>query len=134
MLSRQSWVATVYIAQNLDGIVNVMSGNQAKERARSLLGNLNLIYFCSNGNYSTNIWASNMIGQNLVDYENLSISADKKINKNEKPTVNASHYARLFTTLKIGRKVNKYLMQSIVFKASRTWSRELLNLVLVGLA
>lgn len=130
--ARSSFLATVLISQNLDGIVNVMSGNQAKERTRSLLGNLNLKYFCSNGNYSTNIWASNMIGQHLVDYENLSISADKKINKTKNQHLMHRITPDFFTTLKTGRKINKYLVESVVFKAGRTWRKEQNNFALVG--
>lgn len=127
-----SWVATVYITQNLDGIINVMSGNQAQERAKSLLGNLNLKFFCSNGNYSTNLWASNMIGKHLVDYENLSISADKEISKTKNQHLMHRIIPDFFTTLKTGRKINKYLVQSIVFKAGRTWSRKHNNFALVS--
>jgi type IV secretory pathway TraG/TraD family ATPase VirD4 len=129
--ARSSWVATVYITQNLDGIVNVMGGNQAQERARSLLGNLNLKYFCSNGNYSTNLWASNMIGKHLVDYENLSISADKKISKTKNQQLIHRITPDFFTTLKTGRKRNKYIVESVVFKVGRFWRREKVNFTLV---
>jgi hypothetical protein len=130
--ARSSFIATVLISQNLDGIVNVMGGNQAQERAKSLLGSLNLKYYCSNGNYNTNIWSSNMIGKHLVDYENLSINADKKISKTKNQQLLNRIMPDFFTTLKTGRKRNNYIVESVVFKAGRTWGREESNFALVG--
>ncbi|AXG72971.1 hypothetical protein DVK85_01470 [Flavobacterium arcticum] len=130
--ARSSWVATVYISQNLDGIVNVMGGTNAQEKAKSLLGNLNLKFFFSNGNYSTNTWAANMIGKHLVDYENFSMDADHKITKSKNQHREYRITPDYFTTLKTGRKVNKYIVEAIVFKAGRTWGREQLNFAKVG--
>lgn len=130
--ARSSWTASVYISQNLDGIINVMGSAQADAKAKSLLGNLNLKIFCSNGNYSTNFWSANMIGKHLVDYESISIGADQKISKSKTQHREYRITPDYFTTLKTGRKRNKYTVEAIVFKAGRTWGIEKSNYMKVG--
>jgi hypothetical protein len=129
--ARSSLVATVYITQNINSLQHVMGNEQGEAKTKSLLGNLNLKYFASNDNYDTNVWASNMIGKHLVDYENLSISNKMEISK----TKNQQIYYRVtpdqFTVLKTGRKANNYIVEAVVFKSGKTWGMKEQNFSLV---
>ena len=79
--ARSSWVATTYLTQNLNNLYFVMGNKQPEARAKSLLGNMNLKYFCSNADDDSNRWASNMIGEEMAEYETLNISKDQELSK-----------------------------------------------------
>ena len=130
--ARSSWVATVYITQNINNIYYVMGNDQPAAKAKSLLGNLNLKYFASNDNYDTNIWASNMIGQHLMDFQNLNISKDMEISKSKHQHLQYKVTPDHFTVLKTGRRENNYIVETIVFKSGKTWGKHRQNFALVG--
>lgn len=129
--ARSSWVATTYITQNLPGLYPVMGNRHAEAKTKSLLGNLNLKYFASNDNYETNHWASQMIGQHKVDFENLSYDKDMQISKTKNQQLQHKIMPDFFTTLKTGRKVNNHIVEAIVFKAGKLWGKEKKNFALV---
>ena len=60
--ARSSRTMTVYATQNLG---NLFDG-YGKDKANSLLGNLGTKFFCQNGEFETNEWASKSIGQEIV--------------------------------------------------------------------
>lgn len=60
--ARSSRTLTVYATQNLDNLYN----GYGKEQASSLLGNLGTKIFCQNGDYNTNKWAADSIGQEVL--------------------------------------------------------------------
>lgn len=60
--ARSSRTLTVYATQNLDNLNN----GYGKEQASSLLGNLGTKIFCQNGDYNTNKWAADSIGQEIL--------------------------------------------------------------------
>ncbi len=60
--ARSSRTLTVYATQNLDNLYD----GYGKERANSLLGNLGTKIFCQNGDYTTNKWAADSIGQEVL--------------------------------------------------------------------
>ena len=60
--ARSSRTLTVYATQNLDNLYN----GYVKEQANSLLGNLGTKIFCQNGDYNTNKWAADSIGQEVL--------------------------------------------------------------------
>ena len=120
--ARSSWVATVYITQNLNGIYQVMGNNQAQARTKSLLGNMNLKYFASNADFDTNRWASDMIGEHWVDINTLNYDDNSELkNKTQRPERRRKVEIDEFTTLKTGRSINKFIVEAIVFKAGKTW-------------
>lgn len=129
--ARSSWVATVYITQNINNIYFVMGNNMAEARAKSLLGNLNLKYFASNADFDTNQWASNMIGQHYVHKDDLRISDDLKYSKSKSHELRPRIRPDFFTTLKTGRKANGYIVDAVVFKPGKTWGNEGHNLAVV---
>lgn len=128
--ARSSWVATVYITQNINNIYYVMGNEQPEAKTKSLLGNLNLKYFASNDNYDTNIWASNMIGKHMIDFENLSINHKNELSKSKNQQMYYRVTPEQFTVLKTGRKANNYIVETIVFKAGKTWGRDKQNFAL----
>ena len=123
-IARSSWIATVYITQNVNNIYFVMGNNMPEARAKSLLGNLNLKYFASNADVETNHWASEMIGQHLSDLQNLSISKDMEVSKTKHQQMQYRVTPDHFTTLKTGRQANNYIVEAIAFKAGKLWGRE----------
>lgn len=129
--ARSSWVATTYITQNINNLFYVMGDNQPEARAKGILGNLNLKYFCSNSDYSTNEWASQMIGQHLTDVVSTTIDKNNEVTK----TINQVMQFRItpdhFTTLKTGRRVNDYIVEAVVFKAGKVWGKNKENYALV---
>ena len=130
--ARSSWVSTVYLTQNLLGLFPLMGNNQLQARAKSLLGNLNLKFFGSNSDFETNQWASEMIGKHLTDLDNLSISKDMEFSKTKNQRLMHRIQPDYFTTLKTGRKRNNYKVETVVFKASKTWGKEKKNFVIVA--
>ena len=71
--ARSSRTLTVYATQNLD---NLRDG-YGKEKANSLLGNLGTKVFCQNGDHTTNKWAADSIGQEVLRRHNQSITDAK---------------------------------------------------------
>jgi len=129
--ARSSWVATVYITQNINNLFFVMGHNQPVARAKSLLGNLNLKYFASNSDIETNNWASNMIGQHLTEMQNISIGHNREISKSKNQQMQFRITPDHFTTLKTGRKANKFIVEAIIFKSGKLWGRDKENYALV---
>ncbi|MEO1254844.1 MAG: TraM recognition domain-containing protein, partial [Bacteroidota bacterium] len=134
--ARSSWVATVYITQNVNNMYFVMGHNNPIARAKSLLGNLNLKYFASNADWDTNQWASQMIGQTLTDFRTVNYkenSADKRMdistskNQQMQYRITPDH----FTTLKTGRAANDNIVEAVVFKAGKLWGKEQSNFAIV---
>lgn len=134
--ARSSWVATVYITQNINNMYFVMGHNHPEARAKSLLGNLNLKYFASNADWDTNMWASQMIGQHLAYLKNISFREDPQNKQLDiSTTKNQQLQYRItpdyFTTLKTGRASNKYIVEAVVFKAGKLWGQNQDNFAVV---
>ena len=129
--ARSSWISTVYITQNMNNLYFIMGNNQPQARAKSLVGNLNLKFFASNADFETNQWASEMIGQHFVDLDTLTINKDMDLSKTKNqrlmPKITPDH----FTTFKTGRKANNYKVETVIFKAGKTWGREKANYAIV---
>lgn len=130
--ARSSWVATVYITQNINNLFYVMGSDQPEAKAKSLLGNLNLKYFASNDNYDTNLWASNMIGKHMIDLQNISFGKGMEVSKTKNQQMHHRITPDQFTVLKTGRKTNKYLVETIVFKSGKVWGKDKQNFALVA--
>jgi len=127
LTARSSWVATVYITQNILNLYFVMGSIEPQSKAKSLLSNLNLKYFASNSEYETNLWASQMIGQHLTDFKSVSFQENKE-KKALSQSVTKSQHKEFkispedFTTLKRGRADNNYIVEAITFKAGKLWN------------
>lgn len=119
--SRSTLCMTSYITQNINSIISVMGRYSPYQRAKALLGNLGLKIFCANGDIETNKYASEMIGQHLVDQKSTSINEQQEpsfsYSQTLLPKVPTSH----FNVLKTGRKHNGYIVEAIVFKSGKKW-------------
>lgn len=123
--ARSSWVATVYITQNINGIIQVMGKDNAMARTKSLLGNMNLKYFASNSDYDTNKWASDMIGEHWVNIDSYNIDENAEMKgKTQKPERRRKVEIDDFTTLRTGRSINNFIVEAVVFKAGKLWGDE----------
>ena len=71
--ARSSRTLTVYATQNLDNLYD----GYGKEKANSLLGNLGTKIFCQNGDYTTNKWAADSIGQEVLRRRSQNIGDSK---------------------------------------------------------
>lgn len=60
--ARSSRTLTVYATQNLDNL----NEGYGKEKANSMIGNLGTKIFCQNGDHTTNKWAADSIGQDVL--------------------------------------------------------------------
>lgn len=116
-----SLICNLMVTQNLDNVIMSSGNSNAEAKARSLVGNLSCKVFCANSNYTTNKFASDMIGRHFIDTTNTSISFEngnkQSYNQVYHPKVPTDH----FTTLKTGRKENEYNVGSIVFQNGKTW-------------
>ena len=121
-----------FIDGNINNIYFVMGQNQPEARAKSLLGNLNLKYFASNADIQTNEWASQMIGQHLVDLENLTIDKNHEVSKTKNQQMQYRVTPDHFTTLKTGRIANQYIAQAVVFKSGKSWGKNQSNFAVVN--
>lgn len=74
--ARSSRTLTVYATQNLG---NLHDG-YGKEKASSLIGNLGTKFFCQNGEFETNEWASKSIGQEIVKRKSQNYGDSKSSN------------------------------------------------------
>ncbi len=71
--ARSSRTLTVYATQNLDNLYD----GYGKEKANSLIGNLGTKIFCQNGDHTTNKWAADSIGQEVLRRHSQNIGDSK---------------------------------------------------------
>lgn len=121
LTARSSWVATIYITQNINNIYFVMGSHMPEARAKSLLGNLNLKYFCSNPDAETNEWASKMIGEHIATLDTYSYVDKQTATKTETQQIQPKILPSFFTQLKTGREHNDFIVESIIFKSGKIW-------------
>jgi len=132
LTARSSWVASVYITQNINNIYFVMGQHMPQARAKGLLNNLNLKYFAGNSDAETNKWASEMIGRHYTDTQSITIGEKNSLSKTKNMKYDYKVTPDHFTSLKTGRKRNGYLVEAIVFKSGRVWGREKENFAMVS--
>lgn len=119
--ARSSWVATVYITQNLPGLYFSMGHSMPEARAKALLGNLNTKYFCSSDEPDTNEWASNMIGEHIAGLDTINIAEGETVTKTITQQIQRKILPSFFTELRTGRKENNFIVEAVVFKAGKMW-------------
>ncbi len=71
--ARSSRTLTVYATQNLDNLYD----GYGKEKANSLIGNLGTKIFCQNGDHTTNKWAADSVGQEVLRRHSQNIGDSK---------------------------------------------------------
>ncbi len=122
--SRSSMVACVFITQNIHNIMMCMGRENAEARAKSLLANIGMKYFCSNNDFETNQYASNLIGEDFFEARDHTYSGDGFKSEVSKMELRPRLRPDQFTNLKTGRKRNKFKVEAIAFKAGFDWQNE----------
>ncbi len=130
-ICRESLVASVYITQNINGLLFAMGSHMPEARAKSLIGNMNLKYFNSNSDFLTNDYASEIIGEHFVDTESVTIRGNERDSYSYNQILRRKVPVGVFTTLKTGGPAWDYTVSCIVFKAGMTWDREGSNYAMV---
>ena len=121
---RESRVASIYITQNLNNLIFSFGRQMPQARAKSLIGNINLKYFCSNADADTNQFAANMIGRAFIDITSTTVRPKQQKSQSYNQQLHYKVPPEDFTTLKTGRSVNKFKVDAIVFKAGKIWDKE----------
>lgn len=120
--SRSVMAATVYITQNLNAYYSVMGENNAVALTKNLISNISTKIFCANSCFDTNEYAAQIIGKSFIRMDSMSYGDSR-----DKDSISVRyeyHYKLLpevFTSLKRGRRTNKYQVEAITFQTGRIW-------------
>lgn len=129
--ARSSWVACTYITQNINNLFFVMGDSQPEARTKALLGNLNLKIFANNADYTTNEWASDMIGKTFINLESANYDQTGRPSMTSTKQYHHKIAPDHFTHLKKGRKQNRYKVEAVVFKPGLLWGQDQQNYAIV---
>lgn len=136
--ARSSRTCTVYLTQNLPNYYAAFGEGRGRNRAESLLGNLQTKIFHAQGCGTTNKWASEMIAQvwqsrttvtggtsqgRQGETENSGFSASEQLAAQVLPVE--------FTTLAKGGPPHGWVVEGIVFQSGRVWNASRSNYVRV---
>ena len=91
-----------------------------QDRAKSLLGNLNLKYFCNNSEVNTNRWASSLIGEEFKKEDSITYNQGNE-SRNESMVLRPRVYPDEFSDLRTGRKENDFIVEAVVYKSGKKW-------------
>lgn len=126
--ARSSRTATVFLSQNISNYYSVLaSGNNAKFKVDSFMGNLATKIFHANSDAETNEYASKLIGNTVQELArksisqgmfNLDIKTDEGTNSQYLPQVQPTE----FTTLKSGGVNHDFEVETYVFVTGKRWS------------
>ena len=120
--ARSSLVCTVYLSQNINSYYAAMGNHSPAARTKSLMGNLATKIFHANGDTDTNIFASEMIGQEFremaaLQRENIAPGA-ATLSEQLFPKIFPHEFASLEQG---GRAENGFKTEAIVFKSPGQW-------------
>jgi type IV secretory system conjugative DNA transfer VirD4/TraG family protein len=126
--ARGSRAATVFLSQNISNYLAIMgSGEDAKARVDSMMGNLSTKIFHANSDAVTNEYASRLIGNAITlmsnkgssqSFTNLSFQSSSGLTEQYQPQVQP----REFTILKSGGENNNFQVDSVIFVSGKQWS------------
>lgn len=126
--ARSSRACTVFLTQNISNYHSQLGGNGGTSRVNSLLGNLATMIFHANSDTATNDYASQLIGNALLNTASVSRNRDAHlpITTGRTESIN-SHYLpqvqpRVFTTLRSGGEEYDHEVDGIMVIAGREWS------------
>ncbi len=125
--ARSSKASTVYIGQNLPGILACMGGTSGEPFMKALLGNLTTKIFHANAEETTNRYAAEAIGRDLQEQQSFSagMNSMSSTSLGKSTTVNASisqHRDYIvqpieFTRMRTGGHRNRNQVDAILFKS-----------------
>lgn len=127
--ARSSRTATVYLSQNISNYFAVMgSGNDAKARVDSLMGNLSTKIFHANSDAETNEYASRLIGNEITSLEGMASEKDPyfDIARSRSISFNSQYIPQVqpreFTVLKSGGEQNNYKVEAMIMTSGKLWA------------
>jgi len=121
--TRSARGCTVYLTQNVNNYYAVL-GTRARDESNSLLGNFQTKIFHTNGDFITNQFAADSIGQRWVMANNFGANASDNGYSHSSGMSQMLVHKVLpaeFTMLKNGGAPNNKQVEAIVFKAGRPW-------------
>ena len=126
--ARSSRAATVFLSQNISNYLVIMgTGEGAKAKVDSFMGNLTTKIFHANSDAETNEYASRLIGQAIAymtnkgtssSFMSMSFQVSEGLNSQYLPQIQP----REFTILKSGGSLNDFEVDSVVFVSGKLWS------------
>jgi hypothetical protein len=131
--ARSSKGCTVYIGQNLPGILSCLGGQSGEPFMKALLGNLTTHIYHSNAEEQTNRFAADTIGRDWQERRSISMGESQShlapmlggsTSANTSLTEQLEHIVlpREFTRMRTGGQRNRRIVDAILFQASRTFS------------
>lgn len=126
--ARSSRTATVFLSQNISNYFAMMgSGEDAKARVDSLMGNLSTKIFHANSDAVTNQYASTLIGSSKEVMATSNIQHQAFSLKDNYTQGSTTQYLpqiqpKEFTTFRTGGINNNYEVDGVVFANGRRWS------------
>jgi hypothetical protein len=126
-VARSARACTVYLTQNIS---NYYSALKNRDETHALLGNFQTKIFHSNGDYTTNQYAADVIAQKetfTIGFNTGSSEGDKQDSDRRSMGSSGSEqmrykvYPAAFTSLRQGGTANKFKVDAIVFKSGRIW-------------
>lgn len=120
--ARSSRACTVFISQNISNYYSAIGGQNPRPKVDSLLGNLGTKVFHANNDAVTNKWASETIGQDLINLGGISVGKDHSSSLRQQ----LLHQVKPmdFTVLASGGPENNFLVEGIVTVAGRKWGNK----------
>ena len=120
---------TVYLSQNIPLYETVIGSGYSRARLNSFLGNLQTKIFHQNGDYSTNEWASNLFGKDLIQRQSFSTNTSRLGAGGQVGTQTQDSWedivpAITFTRLRKGGPQNDKIVEAIVYKAGEVWNHK----------
>lgn len=123
-VARSARAATVYLTQNISACQAVL-GSHGKAQADAAIANFATKIFHANGDYTTNQWAADTIGQAWTTTGGGGVShndGDPTINSNWTEALHYKVQPSEFTTLRKGGPANGNQVDAIVFQGGRIWN------------
>jgi len=127
--ARSSRVATVYLSQNMSGLIASLGGeNNGRARVQSLMGNLTTKIFHANSDTETNQWAADLLGKTRLHFRSVNNSysfsqgsASSSFGSSTSEQMDYRLQPTAFTQLQKGGEENARTVQGIVFQTGREW-------------
>ncbi len=131
--ARSSKVSTVYIGQNLPGILACLGGQGGEPFMKALLGNLTTQIFHANAEETTNRYAAEAIGKDWQERQTVSTGGSHNrlappFSGSTSGNVSTSQHLDYvvqpieFTKMRTGGSRNQRIVDAVFFQASRTFA------------
>lgn len=123
-VARSARACTVYMTQNISNYYAVLGGATSHDETHALLGNFQTKIFHANGDYATNQFAADVIGQEWLTAYSYNRSQGDQGPSQTGGGSQTVHYKILpaeFAILRKGGTANNRQVEGIVFQGGRVW-------------